>query len=513
VSALLAFGFSLAVGHLFRAVGTGAFFEVVALFTVASYIGTMGADVGLTRILPYLKVHGRTRDIRRVIPVAVLPSVLITCALAVGLFVWAPALAHLVTHVPSRGAPASGGGHDFIEYLRIVAPFLPLATLTGVLVAGARGFDSMWPAVAVQNIIVPIARLLLLMVFLLAGLGAVAVGLSWGIPVILGAVGCLMALRLLASRAGSPGEGSDASTPLPRLAVEFWSYAAPRGVGAAFSFIVLWLDIVLVGALASTRQAGVYAIASRYVILATFPMVALGFAIAPQISRLVSSGQLDATRRIFQAGTAWLVSLAWPGCLVMGVFAPLLMRVFGKEFVSGSTSLSILCLAMLINTGAGNCGVVLAMTGRTGINLMVAALGAVVDVGGNVVLVPHIGMRGAALAWAATMVLVNGLTVAFLVKAFGLHPFGRATVRVGVSSLLCFGGIGLALRGLLGPTWVALIIAVALGLPAYLALIWRSRHELGLHAFRALATSQGLEAGDPNGAAGPVTTPSFGADP
>ena len=45
-------------------------------------------------------------------------------------------------------------------------------------------------------------------------------------------------------------------------------------LASAFSLIVLWLDVVLVGALASTRQAGIYAVASRCVILATFPMVA-----------------------------------------------------------------------------------------------------------------------------------------------------------------------------------------------------------------------------------------------
>jgi O-antigen/teichoic acid export membrane protein len=490
LSALLAFGFSLAVSHLFRAVGTGAFFEAVAVFTVASYIGAMGADTGLTRMLPYFKVHGRSRDIIPVLPIALGPSLVVTCAMAVALYVWAPDLARIVTHVPTQASGVGSGNHNFTEYMHTLAPFLPLSTLAGVLVAGARGFDSMWPAVSIQNILVPVTRLLLLLTFVLAGWGALAVGLAWAIPLVLGAAGCIMALQLLVKRFGGDDREQAAPTPRRPLAKEFWSYAAPRGVGATFSFIVLWLDIVLVGALASTRQAGIYAVASRYVILATFPMVALGFAIAPQISRLLAAHLIAQTRRVFQAGTAWLVSLAWPACIIMGVFAPILMRLFGTEFIAGGTSLSILSAAMLLNTGAGSCGVVLVMAGRTGINLVIAALGAVIDVGGNFILIPHLGMRGAAIAWAATMVVVNGLTVAYLFRAFALHPFGRATVRVALSSLLCFGLLGVILRAALGASWTALTIAVAVGIPCYLALLWRSRDELGLHAFKALAAGK-----------------------
>ena len=486
IAALLAFAFSLVVGHRFRAVGTGAFFEAVALFTVASFVAALGADVGLTRMVPFLKVNGRDGDVGRLLPLAVLPSFVVACVFGAVLWLFAPAIAGVVTHVPMTGAVRNDGAQTFTSYLRILAPFLPLATLSAVLVAGARGFDAMWPAVAVQNIVVPLARLGLLLAFLAAGFGALAVGVSWGVPLVLGACGCLMAIRMLARP--SKVAGGQPGTSRGRLAGEFWSYAAPRGLGAAFSFVVLWLDIVLVGALASTRQAGIYAVASRYVILATFPMVALGFAIAPQVSRLVTGGRLRETARVYQAGTAWLVSLAWPTCLVMAVFAPLFMRLFGREFVAGASSLTVLSLAMLVNTGAGSCGVVLAMAGRTVINLGIAMAAAIVDVGGNFLLIPHIGMRGAALAWAAAMILVNGLTLAVLFRRYRIHPFGQATVRTGLASLACFGLLGVLFRWGLGPTWSALALSIAIGVPAYLALVWRNRADFGLNAFRALTT-------------------------
>ena len=487
-SAVLAFAFALAVGHLFHAVATGAFFIAVALFTVCSFVATLGADSGLTRSLPHLAVHGRSRDVYRVLIVAVVPPVLVSAAMAVLLWRYAPQLAHVVTNAPQHGTVRANGTQTFTTYLRLLVPFLPLATLTAVLVAGARGLDAMWPAVVVQNTVVPSVRVLLLLVLVGAGAGVTAVGVAWSLPLVFGTVGCVMAVRSLSGRRRAVVDLADDTAPRSwaDLSREFWVYAAPRGAGSAFSLIVLWLDVVLVGALASTRQAGIYAVASRYVILATFPMVALGFAIAPQISRLFARGLLRQAGDVYKAGTAWLVALSWPACLFIAIFSPILMRLFGREFVAGASSLTILAVAMLANTGCGSCGVVLSMTGRTVANLTIAFLAAAADIAGNFLLVPDWGMRGAAIAWAVAMLIANGGTLLVLVRQFGLHPFGRATIRFGLSAMVCFGVLGIAVRLGLGPTLPGACVAGTVGSACYLALVWRWRSELGLRRGAAL---------------------------
>ena len=253
--------------------------------------------------------------------------------MAVLLWRFAPQLAHVVTNTPHKGSVHANGTQTFTTYLRLLVPFLPLATLTAVLVAGTHGLDAMWPAVVVQNTVVPSVRVVLLLVLVGAGAGTTAVGVAWSLPLVFGTVGCVMAVRSLSAkrRFVSHAGTEDGPQSWRNLSREFWGYAAPRGAGSAFSLIVLWLDVVLVGALASTRQAGIYAVASRYVILATFPMVALGFAIAPQISRLFARALLRQAGDVYKAGTAWLVALSWPACLFIAIFSPILMRLFGKR--------------------------------------------------------------------------------------------------------------------------------------------------------------------------------------
>ena len=62
----------------------------------------------------------------------------------------APQLAHLVIH----GARAELG----TRYLRALAPFLPLLTMTTIIFPASRGYGTMRAAVDVQNLGMPILR-------------------------------------------------------------------------------------------------------------------------------------------------------------------------------------------------------------------------------------------------------------------------------------------------------------------------------------------------------------------
>ena len=200
---------------------------------------------------------------------------------------------------------------------------------------------------------------------------------------------------------------------------------------------------------------------------------------------MFSRGLLRQAGDVYKAGTAWFIALAWPACLFMAVFSPVIMRLFGKEFVAGATTLIILAVAMLVNTGCGSCGVVLSMTGRTVANLTIAFVAAAADVGGNFLLVPHLGMRGAAHRLGRRHGHRQRRDLDVLVKQFGLHPFGRATIRVGFFAVLCFGLFGVVVRLALGPTFAGAYVAGAVGTAAYCALVWRWRHELGLSSGKA----------------------------
>jgi O-antigen/teichoic acid export membrane protein len=472
VNALLAFAFSVAVGRLFHAKGAGTFFVAVAIFTIAANVGDLGADDGLFWAVPRLRAEGRTGDLRRLLPIACLPVLAVSCALAGALLLWAVPLAHLFSH----------GQHDthLASFIRILAPFVPVAALMQPVVAGTRGFDRVWPQAAIWSFVMPAVRLLLLPILLATGMGLLAVAYSWATPVILGGLALLFTLFHFVEREHRGAGGGAPLTAHRTLARTFWGFSAPRALASICSMALVWLDVLLVGWIVSMRMAGIYAVANRYLVVVTFALAAVGATIGPQVSRLLALGKVDELRRLYQASTSWVMAIAWPCTLIMAVYSPILMKIFGHEFAAGDTALSILALMMLYVSATGSNVVVLVMSGSSRTSLLIGIGTLACNVGANLLLIPHFGIDGAAAAWAVSLLVSNVAINTVLYRRLGLHPFGPGSFTVALAAVSCVGVLAVAARLVLGQHWPALGLTAAVGGAAYLAVLWRARHRLEL---------------------------------
>jgi O-antigen/teichoic acid export membrane protein len=187
---------------------------------------------------------------------------------------------------------------------------------------------------------------------------------------------------------------------------------------------------------------------------------------------------------VYQTATWWLILFSWPLYLTFAVFAPLLMRVFGADFSAGADALAIVSLGMLVNLATGNVLSVLLMAGKSSWNLLNASASLVINVGLNLVLIPKLGITGAAIAWAASIVFVNTAALLEMVFLLRIQPFGLGYwVAVGVSSA-CFGLAALAVRssaGLRAPLLAGFLAGAGL---VYLFFLWRFRRTLRLDILR-----------------------------
>jgi O-antigen/teichoic acid export membrane protein len=378
--------------------------------------------------------------------------------------------------------------------------------VTIVALSGTRGFGTMLPYAAIENFGKPLARLVLVALVLAIGLGSVAALVAWAVPIAAGFLAALWALlrlvRRAEARAARPGQPSQAEAAGPepssrQLAAQFWRFAAPRGLAGIFQVTVLWLDVLLVGALRSTSEAGVYAAASKLAMVGTLATEAVRIAIAPQISGLLARREQARAEGLYQVATWWIMTLCWPLYLGLAVFGPVVLRIFGAEFVAGGTALLILSLAMLVDLSTGNVTVMLLMGGKSSWNLLNALGALVLNVGLNLLLVPRIGIAGAALAWAASIVFENLAAIIELRVLLRLNPFGRGWWLAAGQSALCFAGIGLLLSALLGRSPLSLVATATIAAPLYLWLVWRSRGVLQLDALReAIRARRGAAPGD-----------------
>ncbi|MBA3839587.1 MAG: polysaccharide biosynthesis C-terminal domain-containing protein [Thermoleophilaceae bacterium] len=474
----------VAVTRGLGAAAAGVFFEAVALFMVLSRVGEAGASTGLVRTVPRLRALGRTVDVRRSLIVAAWPVAIICLLMGILLYAFAGALSSVFFDEAHEAEAA--------QLIRLLSPLLPLASATTVGLAATRGFGKMLPYVLVQNVGLPAARLVLVLAAIFAGLGSVATGLAWALPT--GGAAVLAAVWLIVLLRRTEGQPSDApARPVRELASSFWRFSAPRGLAGILGMSVTWMDVLLVGALRSTREAAIYAAASRLAIVGAYALQAIGMAIAPRISALLARDEREQVEELYRTATWWVMALVWPLYAVMAVFAPFVMGLFGPEFVAGQTALVVLCLAMLVNLATGNVTTVLLMGGKSSWNLYNAAGSLALNVALNLLLTPSLGITGAAIAWAASLVFVNVAPVVQVGLFLGMRPpFGAGFVIVAASTAACYGGVGFAIREAFGTSLATFAVFVAVSTAIYLALLWRFRE-----TFKVSDLLRGLRLRDP----------------
>ncbi len=453
----------------------GYFFEAVALFTIASNVAELGADTGLVRMIARYKTLSRTHDVRATLMAAVVPVAAAGLLLAVIGFLLAGPASRLFGH--------HGNADSLAPYVRLLAFFLPLSSIYTVVNAGTRGFGTMRPTVLVDKIGKPLTQCLLALFAVLAGLGTWAMAAAYGVPIGLGFVASGIWIVRLERAAGRRSTVVDAVvTPTRLLFVEFWRFTAPRGLSAVFQVAILWLDTLLIGVILGASDATVYTASSRYIVAGQAILAAVVQAIAPQISSLLAAREHDRAENVYQAATAWLMVLTWPVYLLMAVFAPALVRVFGSGFQGGAGVLSILAPGMLISMAAGPVDVVLLMGGRSWWSAFNTAVALVLNVVLNLLLIPRWGIQGSAAAWTVSIVVKNILPLIQVSRFLDLDPFGPGSLVAGLASLGTFGVLGLAFRIVFGPTLLSLVGAAIVAGAAYAAIVWRSRDVLQLSA-------------------------------
>ncbi|SBT38333.1 lipopolysaccharide biosynthesis protein [Micromonospora auratinigra] len=442
------FGFVLAVviTRSYGTVGSGAFFAAIGVVTVASAVCTLGAETGLMWALPRRRT-GVSGDAARMLPVALVPPLL------TALLVAAAGVAGAETLAPRLLGRSGVGGPPLLAVTFALVPVVVAMTL---LLAALRCVRPIRAYVAVQFFLLPVARPLLVGAAALVGGGLVLGMTGWLVPAAVALLACLALV------AGPLGIGGGARLRAERADwSSFWGFALPRAASAAIDAGSMWVGVLLTSALAGQADAGVFGAVGRYILAGQLAMQGLRVAVSPQLSRLLGRGDRAAAAGVHRQLTTWGLVLSWPVYLLLAVFGLAFLQLFGPQFTAGATAMTILGLAMLVNTGVGNVQSLLLMGGRSGRHLAAVVTGLVVNVGLGLWLIPGHGATGAAIAWAAGITTENLSAFGYARRLVGQPLVDRSMLRAAGATVAGVGlaaavGVVVAGRGVPG-------LAVALG--------------------------------------------------
>jgi O-antigen/teichoic acid export membrane protein len=202
--------------------------------------------------------------------------------------------------------------------------------------------------------------------------------------------------------------------------------------------LYIYFDTVLLGRLASQVSVGYYSTSLKIVRLCLVVAVSLTTIIMPRFSYLAASGQQEEMKRYLHKLFNFIVTISVPMGAGLMLLAPEIIRVFaGNKFDASVVVLQLLAFIPLLIGLSNIFGVqVLLSMGQERKLLYSVIIGSVVSITLNLVLIPIMSERGAAIAnlSAETMVLIA--TAFFARKIIPLQPDWKLVTGSVVLSLL-----------------------------------------------------------------------------
>lgn len=224
---------------------------------------------------------------------------------------------------------------------------------------------------------------------------------------------------------------ASAKTAAPTYDTAAWRASAwPLLMYSSMQFMNRRIDTLLLGALDGTAAVGLYTAVVRSTDLLGFVLVAINSVLAPTIATLYNSNSLERLQKVCtrsaRAALAITVVLAIP--LLM--FGRPFLTIFGSDFAAGQTVLNLSAAARIFNTFFGMQALILTMTGFEKDVVLGIGAGATLNTVLNLLLIPPLGVMGAAIASTSGMLCWNVILAARVVQRLGMDPtvlglFGR----------------------------------------------------------------------------------------
>ncbi|WP_394740089.1 flippase [Natronococcus roseus] len=362
------------------------------------------------------------------------------------------------------------GEPDLIPFLLIGVFYIIFSTSISFTQDILQGFEAI-KASAVLTGIRGAIRPILAIGFVLLGFGALGAFVGY---ILAYAIGGIIGLIYTYNQYYRGKEQTQREKGIRRRIIE---YSVPITATSTAKVLDNHIDVLLIGFFLNPTAVAFYTVSKRVIGFVEAPMSALGFTLSPTFEAQKAKGNEDTAARIYEKALSHGLSLYIPASAgLILISEPFVILVFGEEYIGATPVLQILAIyAVLVSivkvTGNG-----LDFLGRARARAIARGITATLNVGLNIVLIPTIGVIGAAIATVVTysiytfanvyiMALELDLQINWLIKqiihvclitlAMSLIVYALSDLISGFITLFMVVGIGISV-------WAILVLSTGL---------------------------------------------------
>jgi len=230
-------------------------------------------------------------------------------------------------------------------------------------------------------------------------------------------------------------------TPFPDMRGVL-AFSLPLVISSSTFLLLKNIDRLFIGYFLTTDALAIYEIAVTIALLLGLFNSAFSFLIFPKVSELSSKDKNDRISPIYQQTTKWIIGLTTPAFLVIFLRPNILIQLFGSQYSVNDVQLPLMVVSigLFVHAVVGPNGPALLGFGRSksilGYNIIAATLNILL----NFILIPTLGILGAAAASLAGYSLMNLLKSADLYLNHDIIILNKAAVMMSFTSFM-FGGL------------------------------------------------------------------------
>ena len=302
--------------------------------------------------------------------------------------------------------------------IQIALVTLPIAAVARIRVGAIQGLEHVLMAQIPGAIIQPALLGILAVAAYLALGGTLTPSWAMAMTLLTSAITLVVVSRMLKNATHESARASK-----PEYQTHAWLKSAIPLVFVNGTFIIMSAtDTLMLGAIKGSEAVGAYAVAKRGALLITFVSGAVNTALAPTIARLYSAGDRERLQSVITKSMRISLLAAAPLGLVLAVHGDWFLMLFGSDFALGRDALTILSVGQIAQLGLGSVTLLLIMTGHERDAAIGAGVGVIVNGGLNALLLPSMGMAGAAIATTLSMILLSVWLVTRVHMRIGIRP-------------------------------------------------------------------------------------------
>lgn len=481
ISKIITYFYRIFIARYFGPEAYGMFALALTAVGIAGIIGEVGLKGAMHRYIPYYLVKKDNPRVRGTIISSIKIAGLSSTMMFIILFLLADRISIDFFHTPA-----------LTPIIKIMSLGVPFAVMFQVVSFGFRGFKRMEYVVLTERIFLNISNLFLVLGFAYLGFGVI--GIAWGYVI---SYGCTFFLAVyLLDKKVFPFIFS--KIKIINIDKEIVKYSFPMMLsGIVGGLVIPYTDTIMIGYFNNVLDVGIYNVAlptAQFLGIITASFGALFFPVATELHTKKKMQELES---LCKTTVKWISLFNFPIFLIFIIYPKVIIStLFGSEYTIGYIALFFLSIGTFIGGFTGIFSWSFGVLKKTKIIFYISTTAAIANFLLNWVLIPKIGMNGAAFASFITIFIQFILAYYLSRKLVKISYHSSSLLKIGIagiSSVIIFDIISQPLIGLGFDKIIMIFLLIAyLGTYFTLLLLFRTLDKEDIEILKAIEKKSGL---------------------